>query len=148
MKPVRIASALLVLLLAAPAVSAQVSQFSGTWKNVDPATRGLTTLQVEVRGTRVGIRAWGKCHRRDCAWGYAEGTAYGPSIAADLVETAQAVSTLYITSFSQTILILRPAEGGQLEAEVMTKFTDQSGRASYRLVERFSRVEAKKGAAK
>jgi hypothetical protein len=147
MKLVRIASALLVLLLAAPPASANVSQFSGTWKNVNPETGGLTTLRIDVSGTRVRIQAWGKCHPRDCAWGHAEGTAYAPSVVDDLAETAQAVSTIYITSFSQTILIIRPAEGGQLEVESMTKFTDQSGRASYRVVERFGRVEAK-GAAR
>jgi hypothetical protein len=147
MKTARIASALLMLLLAAPAASAHIDEFSGTWVNIDPGTGGLTRLRVEVKGTRVGIQAWGKCHPRDCAWGYAEGTAYGPSVTDNLAETAQAVSTIYITSFSQKILILRPVEGGQLEVEVMTKFTDQSGRTSYRRVERFSRVEAK-GAAK
>lgn len=147
MKSVRIASALLVLLLFAPAASADIKQFSGTWRNTDPATGGLTALRIEVRGTRVMIQAWGKCHPRDCAWGHAEGTAYGPSVADNLAETAQTVSTIYITSFSQTILIIRPAEDGQLEVEWLTKFTDQSGRTSYRRVERFSRAEAK-GAAK
>ena len=141
MKSARIVSALLVLLLIAPAASANINQFSGTWKNIDPETGGLTTLKIEVKGTRVGIWAWGKCHPQDCAWGYAEGTAYGPSVSDNLVETAQVVSTLYITSFSQTILVIRPVEGGQLEVELMTKFTDQSGRASYRLVERFGRAE-------
>lgn len=143
MKLVRTCSALLVLLFAAPAASAHINQFAGTWKSVDPENAALTTLQVEVRGTRVRIQAWGSCLPRDCAWGYAEGTAYAPSVSDNLVETAQAVSTIYITSFSQTILILRPVEGGLLEAEIMTKFTDQSGRASYRRVERLGRVEAK-----
>ena len=146
MKPARIASALLFLLLVAPAASAQINEFSGTWVNTDSGTGGLTRLRVEVRGTRVGIQAWGKCHPRDCAWGYAEGTAYGPSVTDNLIETAQVVSTIYINSFSQKLLVIRPVEGGQLEVEVMTKFTDQSGRASYRLVERLSRVEAKAAA--
>lgn len=147
MKLIRIATALLVLLLAAPSAPANIKEFSGTWKNLDPDTGGLTTVRIEVKGTRVGIRAWGKCHLRDCEWGYAEGTAYGASVSDDLAETAQVVSAIYITGFSQTIFIIRPVEGGQLEVEWMTKFTDQSGRASYRRVERFSRVE-EKGAAR
>ena len=146
MKLVRIVSALLVLLLGAPSASANINQFSGTWKNIDPETGGLTTLRIEVTGTRVRIQAWGQCHPRDCAWGHAEGTAYAPSVSDNLAETAQVVSTIYITSFSQTILVIRPVDG-QLEVEHMTKFTDQSGRASYRVIERFSRVEAK-GAAR
>ena len=143
MKHIRIVAALLALLLVAPAASANIREFSGTWKNLDPASGGLTTLRIEVKGTRIGIWAWGKCHPRDCQWGYAEGTAYAPSVADDLAETARVVSTLYVTSFSQKILIIRPAEGGQLDVEVMTKFTDQSGRASYRIIERFGRVEEK-----
>jgi len=142
MKLVSVLSALLVLLLAAPSASANINQFSGTWKNVNPETRGLTTLKIDVRWTRVRIQAWGSCHPRDCAWGQAEGTAYAPSVSDNLAETAQVVSTIYITSFSQTILVIRAVEG-QLEVEAMTKFTDQSGRASYRVVERFARVEAK-----
>jgi hypothetical protein len=143
MKPARIASALLVLLLFAPPASAGINRFNGTWKNIDPETGGLTNLRIEVKGTRIGIWAWGRCHPQDCAWGYAEGTAYAPSVSDNLAETAQVVSTLFITSFSQTILVIRPVEGGQLEVELMTKFTDGSGRASYRLVERFGRAERK-----
>lgn len=148
MKPIRSLAALLVLLLAAPSAPAHINEFSGTWKNIDPDTGGLTTVRIEVKGTRVGIRAWGKCHLRDCEWGYAEGTAYGSSVSDNLAETAQVVSTIYITGFSQTIFIIRPVEGGQLEVEWMTKFTDQSGRASYRRAERFSRVVEEKGAAR
>ena len=147
MKLVSVLSALLVLLLAAPSASANVNQFSGTWKNIDPETGGLTTLKIEVSGTRVRIQAWGKCHPQDCAWGYAEGTAYAPRVSDTLAETADVVSTIYINSFSQKILILRLVEGGQIEAEVMTKFTDQSGRASYRMVERLGRVQEKGAAA-
>ena len=146
MKLVRTCLALLVLLSAAPSAAANIRQFSGTWKNVDPGTRGLTTLKIDVSGTRVRIQAWGSCHPRDCAWGQAEGTAYAPSVSDNLAETAQVVSPIYVTSFSQTILVIRAVEG-QLEVESMTKFTDQSGRASYRAVSRFGRVEAE-GAAK
>lgn len=143
MNPFRIVTALLVLLFTSTLASAQINQFSGTWKNIDPETGGLTTIRIEVKGTRVGIQAWGKCHPRDCAWGYAEGTAYGPSVSDNLIETAQAISTLYVNSFSQRILVIRPFEGGQIEVEVMNKFTDQSGRTSYRVIERFGRVEEK-----
>ena len=141
MRPIRATLAFLLLLMASSVASADISQFSGKWKNVDPNTRGLTTLQLEVKGTRVRIHAWGKCHPSDCAWGYAEGTAYAPSVESSLTETAQAISTIYLTSFSEIILIIRPAEDGQIEVEMLTKFTDQSGRANTRKVERLSRTE-------
>jgi hypothetical protein len=129
------------LLLSAPAVLADVNQFAGKWKNVDPNTRGLSALQIDIKGQRVGIQAWGRCHPSDCAWGYAEGTAYGPAVEANLAESAQAISTIYLTSFSQMILIIRPVDGGKIRVELVTKFTDQSGRANTRRVDTFSRAE-------
>lgn len=141
MRPIRAVPALLLLLMASSVASADINRFSGKWENVDPNPKGLTTLQIEVKGTRVRIQTWGKCHPSDCAWGYAEGTAYAPSVASSLSATAQAISTIYLTSFSQIILIIRPAEDGQIEVEHLTKFTDQSGRANIRSVERLSRVE-------
>ena len=141
MRPIRAMLAFLILLVASSVASADISQFSGKWKNVDPNTRGLTTLKIDVKGTRVRIQAWGKCHPSDCAWGYAEGTAYAPSVESSLTEAAQAISTIYLTSFSQIILVIRPTEDGQVEVEMLTKFTDQSGRANTRRVVRLSRVE-------
>jgi hypothetical protein len=141
MKPIRVMLAFLLLLITSSVALADINQFSGKWKNVDPKTRGLTTLQIDVKGTRVRIQAFGSCHPSDCAWGYAEGTAYAPSVESSLSEAAQAISTIYLTSFSQIILIIRPTEDGQIEVEMLTKFTDQSGRANTRRVERLSRGE-------
>ena len=47
----------------------------GKWKNVDPDTRGLTTLDITVDGDRVKVHAWGKCHPTDCDWGVVDATA-------------------------------------------------------------------------
>ncbi len=141
MKIISVFVAFALLLLTAPAASADINQFSGKWKNIDPNTRGMTTLHIDIKGVRVKVQAWGKCHPSDCAWGEAEGTAYGPGVGANLAETAQAISVIYNTGFSQTILIVRPIEGDQLQVESLTKFTDRSGRASYRSVEKFSRAE-------
>jgi hypothetical protein len=121
---------------------AHINQFAGKWVNDDPNTRGLTNLQIDVRGRRLRIQAWGKCHPTDCAWGYAVGTVHAASVEANPVENAEAITTLYITSFSQTILIIRPLEGDRLRVEVFTKFTDESGRADYTHTETFRRIDA------
>jgi len=128
-------------LLTVSAASAQINQFAGKWKNVDPQTRGITTIQIGVSGSRLRIETWGRCHPSDCAWGFAEGTAYARTVESNLVETADTVSTIYLTSFSQIMLTIRPAEDGQIKVEVLTKFTDQSGRANTRAVYTFSRGE-------
>src|SRR5262245_5541576 len=121
MRTIRAMLVVFIILIASSVVSADISQFSGNWKNVDPNTRGLTTLKIDVRGTRVGIQAWGKCHPSDCAWGYAEGTAYASSVESSLAESAHAVSTIYLTSFSQIVLIIHPTADGQIEVEMLTK---------------------------
>jgi hypothetical protein len=142
MKFIILSLALTFLMPVTPSPSANIKQFAGKWVNTNPNTRGLSTLQIEVRGRRLRIHAWGKCHPSDCAWGQAIGTAHAPSVQANQLETVEAVTTLYITSFSQTILIIRPIEGDQLRVESFTRFTDESSRADYTQVETFSRVEA------
>ena len=132
---------LAIILLTVSTASADINQFAGKWKNVDPQTRGITTIHIDVSGSRIKIQTWGKCHPADCAWGFAEGTAYAPSVQSNLVEQADTISTIYLTSFSQMILTIRPAEEGQIKVELLTKNTDQSGRANTKHIETFSRVE-------
>jgi len=141
MKLYRTLLLLALIHLTVSTASADINQFAGKWKNVDPQTRGITNIHIEVSGSRIRIQTWGRCHPSDCAWGFAEGTAYAPSVESNLVETADTISTIYLTSFSQMILIIRPAEEGQIRVELLTKYTDQSRRANTRHIETFSRVE-------
>ncbi len=122
----------LLALAAASGASAQLDQFSGYWKNVDPNTAGVTTLEIGVSGADVTVHAWGKCHPTDCDWGDAYPShAYGPSVGSDLVFEALAISAVWTTDFSETLMIVRPAEGDHLQADVYTRFTDGSGRTAY-----------------
>ena len=132
---------LAIILLTVSTASADINQFAGKWKNVDPQTGGITNINIDVSGSHIRIQAWGKCHPSDCAWGSAAGTAYAPNVQSSLVETADTISTIYLTSFSQMLLIIRPAEQSQIKIELLTKYTDQSGRANTRHLETFSRVE-------
>ena len=43
----------------------------GLWRNVDPATRGITRLVISRHNGKVLVHAWGKCHPHDCDWGRA-----------------------------------------------------------------------------
>jgi hypothetical protein len=127
-----------VLLLHSTA-QAQLSRFEGSWRNVDPATSGLTTLQINTSGV-VKVHAWGRCHPTDCDWGEVTGYAYGPNVSSNLMTTARAISALYTTGFSETIMIIRPLGRDQLEASVLTRFTDTSGRAAYTDTYRLARA--------
>jgi len=108
-----------------------LSYFSGTWKNTDAHTRGLTTVSVRTAGESVWIRAWGACHPTDCDWGEVSGTAFAPGVSADPENNAQKVTAVFETSFSNTLMTLSPADGDEIEADTQTRFTDNSGRSSY-----------------
>ncbi|MBW2039980.1 MAG: hypothetical protein JRI46_10405 [Deltaproteobacteria bacterium] len=130
---------ILALVMAATA-SADLNQFAGRWKNTDPDTRGVTTLNIRVRGTNVTVQAWGKCHPKDCDWGRVKAYAYAPSVSSNLADTAQALSAAFRTGFSQNLMIIHPVGRNRLRAEVLTRFTDRSGRTNYRAVYTFARV--------
>lgn len=119
-------------IVVASGASAQLDQFPGYWTNVDPNTAGVTTLEIGVSGTDVTVHAWGKCHPTDCDWDVAYPSyAYGPDVSSDLISEALAVSAIWTTGFSETLMIIRPAGGDRLQADVYTRFTDGSGRTAY-----------------
>ena len=44
------------------------SRFAGTWKNIDPNTKGVTKIIAETTGA-ASIRTYGQCSPVDCDWG-------------------------------------------------------------------------------
>ena len=145
MKPLRFLPILCLLLISAPIASAQANQVAGRWKNVDPDTRGLTSIVITFRGNAVDIQVWGKCHPQDCAWGHASGTSYTtlPDANAETSSTQpmQVISTIYNHSFAEAFLIIRPDENDRIKVELLRKYTDQSHRPNHRGVWTFARVE-------
>ena len=130
-----------LLVLAMPLVAAaSLDDFAGEWRNSDPNTSGVTRLDVRVAGASVTVQAWGKCHPEDCDWGRVPATAYGPNVSADLQASAQSLAATFQTGFSQTLMILDAAPGGRLRAQVLTRFTDNSGRKNYRELYSFVRA--------
>ena len=128
----------LMVLLVASVSFASLNQFAGKWTNVDKNTRGITTLDIQVNGNDVSVQAWGSCQPTDCDWGRVTGYAYAPNVSSNLAGSAQAVSAVYQTGFSQTTLIIKPL-GNQLQAQVLTRFTDGSGRSNYTATYNFNR---------
>ncbi len=117
--------------MTATAAFASLNQFSGRWTNTDANTRGITTQEIRVTGSNVTVHAWGKCTPQDCDWGQVGAYAYGPDVSSNLAGSAQAVTAVFQTSFSQTLLVLRTGRRGQLVGETFTRFTDNSGRSNY-----------------
>jgi len=118
---------------------ASLSQFADDWKNVNPNTRGITKIKTLVRGTKMYVQAWGKCHPRDCDWGTVKAYAYGPNVSANLSAEANALTAVFRSGFSETLMVIRPSGRDRLSVSVYTHFTDNSRRTDYSSYYTFSR---------
>lgn len=118
---------------------AQLSQFQGNWRNTDSTTGGVTRIQINTGATPIRVHAWGSCSPNDCDLGTVEGYAYGASAGSNLGSTAQAISAVFRTSFSEVTFIIRPVRGGRLQVDVYDRFTDGSGRTAYASTSFFER---------
>jgi hypothetical protein len=132
MKKLSTGSFLVFLVLVLPATAfAQLSAFQGNWRNVDPATRGVTRLQIDT-SPNVTVHAWGKCSPTDCDNGTVNGFAYAPNVDSNLNSSARAISAIFSNSgLGEAIFIIRPAPGGRLQLDVYDRFTDSSNRTAY-----------------
>lgn len=129
----------LVMCLMAGPCFAGLNQFAGTWKNVDPNTRGVTTLKIKVRGDSVRIHAWGSCSPKDCDWGRVKAIAFAPNVSSDLSRTAKALTAEFKTNFNNTLLVVKPMRGNMLQVSTFTHFTS-GNRTAYSNVFRFKKV--------
>ncbi len=138
-------TAVLLLLLTANSGFASMNQFAGSWKNVDANTRGITSLDISVMGTDAKVHAWGKCHPTDCDWGTVQAFAFAPSVSSDVFSGADTLIAVFVTSFSQTTLVIKPA-GNRLKVDSYDRFMDNSGRSNYLASYTFQKASASGGA--
>ncbi|RXK88548.1 hypothetical protein EST62_02600 [Chlorobaculum sp. 24CR] len=140
MKKTIVSTSLVILCLLSYSISfAALSQMTGKWENTDSGARGITTLVIDGNARNLTMHAWGKCHPNDCDWGEVAAYPYAPDVSAPLEMTAKAASAMFTTSFSQTLVIVRPAGNNTLRAEVFTRFTGYSNRNNYTAVYTFKR---------
>ncbi len=127
------------LALAAVPVLAGLNQFAGNWKNINPNTRGITALNIQVRGANVRIRGWGKCQPTDCDLGWTNAYAYASSVSSNLISNVKVLSAVFGTNSGQKLMIIRLVRG-HLQVKVFTRFTDRSGRTNYEADYTFTRA--------
>ncbi len=128
----------ILLLSASPAAFAQLNQFPGSWKNVNPNTDGVTALDIRLTGAGLRVQAWGQCQPRDCDWGEVTAYAYGSNVSDNLNTAARAVSAVFSASPAETVMLIEPVVGNRLRAEVFTRFPAGSGRTNYKTVYTFT----------
>ncbi|MDO8834653.1 MAG: hypothetical protein Q7V01_03615 [Vicinamibacterales bacterium] len=120
-----------VLVLGAMAVAvaanAGLPDFQGRWKNVDAKTKGLTTLEITVTGTKAMVHAWGSCVPSDCDMGEWPATIYASRVDEDLARGAKA---MLVAVGKTTTFVITKGEDGTLRCDVFSQFTDNSGRSN------------------
>lgn len=127
-RPVLVAALLTVLIVPAPAFG-EVSDFLGNWVNDDNAASGITRVVVtRASEGRLSIQVFGRCRPTDCDWGMRPAHAYRGAPDSDDVLRLTAD---FDAGFAQEHITLRPAPGGALYFDVLTDFTDNSGRKDY-----------------
>jgi hypothetical protein len=129
--------------------------FTGSWRNVDSSTRGVTQLKITYECSDVRycdaqtgrctsgssgyfLRAYGACVPRDCDWGQVQATTY-PIITTisslfPRIRITQGLRAFYNQGFAQRTLsstiVESGSQRGQLKLTVSTIYTDRSGRAN------------------
>ncbi|OQY06100.1 MAG: hypothetical protein B6I22_06240 [Desulfobacteraceae bacterium 4572_123] len=120
---------LVILFFSGSVCFAGIGNFSGTWKNIDSKTRGVTTIKISAKGSSASVHAWGSCTPVDCDWG---------ALKAKAAPTNK-LKALFKNNFSKRRMVLTLTGRNRLKAEVKTNFTDKSGRKDYTAVYQFNR---------
>lgn len=141
MKHVMIGAAVaLVGLSTATIASANINQYTGTWVNIDPNTRGVTRLVIRRVGNTVRLRVFGKCHPTDCNWGVVQAFAFGPSVSTNPLTQTRALLGRFAPAYARQTVIVERAGPNRLRAKVLTRFVDNSGRSDYTQTHIFRRA--------
>ena len=119
------------LAIVALSANGELQRFAGQWVNVDPASRGISKVQIETSGEVVRVRVFGRCHPSDCDWGWVTGLAYtAEGVDAELPSTASAVLATYEHGYSTRVLVIAFDSPTTLSVESFTQFKDRSGRSN------------------
>lgn len=124
------AAATALLMIGAAPASASVGDFLGQWTNPNTSSGGVTRVAITRTGANLRVRVHGSCTPNDCDWGTVNATAYAASAAGNVESDAAVVMATFAQGFARKSIIIRRS-GANLTYEVLTHFTDSSGRANY-----------------
>jgi hypothetical protein len=126
------------------------SALSGTWVNVNAASRSVKQVVVTpLRSGAVAVDAFGSCSPTLCEWGRVPAIVYGSSVSAKAGTYFQTRQRFLAggKEWSRTTLtgrVVRTAAGLRLSLNELTVFEDGSGRKNYAVTETFKRGEGQK----
>jgi hypothetical protein len=94
-------------------------------------------VEIGAQDYQMLMRAWGACTPNPCAWGEARVSTLASSVSSSDISAATAI---YRQGFAVRRLTIHPGVGNTLSVEVLTHFTDNSGRSDYTETDNFRRV--------
>jgi len=110
------------------------TEWTGTWINKDPNTKGITRFDLTPSGKhQFKLQVFGKCHPTDCIWDTAEMITYQRSDGYYFYGAAS-----YKLKFKKTLLFLTLAEGSVV-LQTLNQFTDSSTRPNFYTYDQFQR---------
>jgi len=135
---------------ASPVPPTASTALTGTWVNVDGASRSVKQVIVSpLRTGAVAVDAFGSCTPTLCEWGNVPALVYGSSVSAKVGTYFQSRQRFLSggKEWSRTTLtgrVVRTAVGLRLSLRELTVFEDGSGRKNYTVTETFKRGEGQK----
>ena len=135
---------------ASPVPPKASAALSGTWVNVNTASRSVKQIVVApTRDGAVSVDAFGSCSPTLCEWGRVPAIVYGTSVSSTTGATFQSHQRFLsgTTEWSRTSLVghvYRTSAGLRLSLRELTVFEDGSGRKNYAVTEIFQRGEGQK----
>ncbi|HKN20661.1 MAG TPA: hypothetical protein VJX73_04550 [Terracidiphilus sp.] len=101
--------------------------FNGNWVNADAKTRNLARIEIEG----MNVHPFGACSPTPCDWGVL--VARGETKQDGTVRRSVLVA-VHTTKAEQNTLTIQLEQDGRLSVNVLTHFTDNSGRKDYSVV--------------
>lgn len=113
--------------------------YLGHWKNIDPYTGGITTIDISKNGTGFAIHPWGKCRPDDCDLGEMSAHKYGSSVSSDTSNTTEALIAIFNPGFAEVMMNLRLDNINRLYVGTYTRSTDNRDQSDFMMGEIFER---------
>jgi len=133
----RFGFALLSLLAAGPA-HAGALDFAGHWENASHDASGISHVAISpAGGNHLSVRVYGDCHPTECDWGMAAAQSYSSDPHSGDVTS---ISTNFNSGFAHRQIIFRRGPYGGLDFQMLTDFSDRSGRQDFEMNGRLRRT--------
>lgn len=108
---------------------------AGTWTNTDLSGKGILKLIISASSSGISVEGFGACHPSPCVWGSVPGIVYADKVTSN---SAVGFSARFDSKLGKKI-VLGHLRDQYLDVEVLTEFTDGSGRSNLYLAAEMAR---------